>query len=54
MDFLLELAFFFRQIFAYNCYCIEYVRTGCLSLSGFVENSEAVFEAGRSLTEKAE
>ena len=27
---------------------------GCLSLSGFDENSEAVFEAGRSLTEKAE
>ena len=27
---------------------------GCLSLSGFDEISEAVFEAGRSLTEKAE
>ena len=27
---------------------------GCWSLSGFVEISEAVFEAGKSLTEKAE
>ena len=27
---------------------------GCLSLSGFDESSEGVFEAGRSLTEKAE
>ena len=27
---------------------------GCLSLSGFDEISEAVFEAGTSLTEKAE
>ena len=27
---------------------------GCLSLSGFDEISEAVFEPGRSLTEKAE
>ena len=27
---------------------------GCLSLSGFDKISEAVFEAGKSLTEKAE
>ena len=27
---------------------------GCLSLSGFDEISEAVFEAGRNLTEKTE
>ena len=29
-------------------------RVGCLSLSGFEEISKAVFEAGTSLTEKAE
>ena len=27
---------------------------GCLSLSGFVEISKAVFEAGKSITEKEE
>ena len=27
---------------------------GCLSLSGFDENSEVMFETGTSLTEKAE
>ena len=56
MKFQLQTFFFFVKFFACNCYCIEgvkYVRTGCLSLSGFVETSEAVFEAERSLAKKA-
>ena len=49
--------FFFCQIFAYNCNCIEdleYVRTGCSSISRFVETFVAVLETEKSLTEKAE
>ena len=39
-----------------NVFLVERVfsRVGCLSLSGFDEISEAVFETGTSLTEKAE
>ena len=39
-----------------NVFLEEHVfsHVGCLSLSGFDEISEAVFEAGKSLTKKAE
>ena len=37
----------------FNKECV-FSNVGCLSFSGFDEISEAVFEAGTSLTEKAE